>query len=161
MCNLKPFINKYDWKELMIFTQQKNWKKLELNNSSITLDILYVPYNTEQIRLACKSKYNFKCENKIVLSMITDRKKWHYLAVKSLSALLWGITSKHVGNFYCLNCFHLYITKNKLKKHEKVCNGHDYCYIEMPNGNDKILKYNHGEKSVKVPFIIYADIDNQ
>ena len=75
MCNLKPFINKYDWKELMIFTQQKNWKKLELNNSSITLDILYVPYNTEQIRLACKSKYNFKCENKIVLSMITDCKK--------------------------------------------------------------------------------------
>ena len=93
--------------------------------------------------------------------MITDRKKWHYLAVKNLSALLRGITSKHVRNFYCLNCFHLYSTKNKLKKHEKVCNGHDYCYIEMPNGNDKILKCNLGEKSMKAPFIIYADIDNQ
>ena len=31
----------------------------------------------------------------------------------------------------------------------------------MPNGNDKILKCNLGEKSMKAPFIIYADIDNQ
>ena len=48
--------------------------------------------------------------------MITDGKKWHYLAVKSFSALLRGITSKHVGDFSCLNCFHSYRTKNKLKK---------------------------------------------
>ena len=47
--------------------------------------------------------------------MITDNKKWLYLAVKSLSALRRGITSKHDGDFYCLNCFHSYSTKNKLK----------------------------------------------
>ena len=52
--------------------------------------------------------------------MITDGKKWHYLAVKSLSALLRGITSNHVGDFYCLNCFHSYRTEQKLKGHEKV-----------------------------------------
>ena len=57
--------------------------------------------------------------------MITNGKKWHYLAVKSLSALLRGITSDHVEYFYCLNCFHSYSTKGKLKKHEKVCNDHD------------------------------------
>ena len=27
----------------------------------------------------------------------------------------------------------------------------------MPEKDSEILKYNHGEKSVKVPFIIYAD----
>ena len=32
--------------------------------------------------------------------MTTDDKKWHYLFVKSLSALLKGITSKHAGDFY-------------------------------------------------------------
>ena len=90
--------------------------------------------------------------------MITDGKKWHYLAVKSLSALLRGITSNHVGDFYCLNCFHSYSTKEKLKKHEKVCNDHDYCYVEMPNDNNKISKYNHGEKPMRVPFIIYAEL---
>ena len=29
----------------------------------------------------------------------------------------------------------------------------------MPNEDNKILKYNHGEKSMKVPFIIYADLE--
>ena len=28
----------------------------------------------------------------------------------------------------------------------------------MPNEDDKILKYKHGGKSMKVPFIIYADL---
>ena len=91
--------------------------------------------------------------------MITDGKKWHYLAVKSLSALLRRITSKHDRDFYCLNCFHSYSTKNKLKKYEKVCNDHDYCYVEMPDEDNKILKYNHGEKSMKSPFITYADLE--
>ena len=56
--------------------------------------------------------------------------------------------------------FHLYNTENKLKKHENVCKNHDYCYIEMPNEDNKILKYNHGEKPMKVPFIIYADLES-
>ena len=28
----------------------------------------------------------------------------------------------------------------------------------MPNEDNKILKYNHGEKSLKAPFMIYADL---
>ena len=52
---------------------------------------------------------------------------------KSVPALLRGITSNHNGYFYCLNCFHSYSTKNKLKEHERVCNDHDYCYVEKPN----------------------------
>ena len=28
----------------------------------------------------------------------------------------------------------------------------------MPKEDNKILKYNHGEKSMKVPIIIYADL---
>ena len=69
--------------------------------------------------------------------MITDGKKWHYLTLKSLSALLKGIASNHKGDFYCLNCFHSYSTKEKLKKHEKVCNDYDYCYLEMPDDDNK------------------------
>ena len=91
--------------------------------------------------------------------MITDGKKWHYLAVKSLSALLRRIASNHKEDFYCLNCFHSYSTKNKLKKHERVCNDHDYCYVEIPNEDNEILNYNLGEKSLKAPAIIYADLE--
>ena len=29
----------------------------------------------------------------------------------------------------------------------------------MPTKNNNIIKYNHGEKSMKVPFVIYADLE--
>ena len=125
----------------------------------IALNILFVPYNTKQIRPAYISKYNHKGDNQVILLMITDNKKWHYLSVKSISKLLRGITSNHNGDFYCLNCFHLCSTKNKLKKHERICKNHDFCHVKMPDENNKILRYNSGEKSLKVSFIIYADLE--
>ena len=143
----KLSINKEDWK-----------KTGKLNNKSIALNTLYVPYNTKEIKHAYKSKY-IKCENQVIFLMITDGKKWHYLAVKILSALLRGITSSHNGDFYCANCFHSFRTKNKLKKHKKVFENRDYCYVEMPEEDNKMLKYSHGEKSMKVPFIIYANLE--
>ena len=92
--------------------------------------------------------------------MITDDgEKWHYLAVRSLSALLRGISSSNNGDFYCLNCFHSYRTLNKLKKHERVCNNHDYCHVDMPEEGKNILKYSPRDKLLKAPFIIYADLE--
>ena len=108
--------------------------------------MLYVPHNTEQIRLAYKLIYNYKCNNQVNLLMISNGKKWHYLAVRSLSALLRGITSNHNGDFYCFNCFHSCSTENNLKEHEEKCNIHDYCRTETRKWFEKILKYSHGEK---------------
>ena len=131
--NRQPFIDQHNWKGINFPSHKKDWKKFESNNKSIALNILFVPYNAENIRLAYKSKHNFKRENQVILLMITDGKKWHYLAVKKLPVLLRGITANHVGGFYCFNSFHSYSTENKLTKHEKVCNDHDYCYVEMIN----------------------------
>ena len=64
------------------------------------------------------------------------------------------IKSKCNWDFYCLNCLHSYRTKNKLKKHEKICKSYDYCYVEMPKEDNEILKYNYDEKYMKAPFII-------
>ena len=57
--------------------------------------------------------------------MIADGKKRRYLAVNKVLALLRGITSNHNEDFYCLNCLHSDSRRNKLKKHESVCNDHD------------------------------------
>ena len=73
-----------------------------------------------------------------------------------MSALLRGISSSNNGDFYCLNCFHSYRTLNKLKKHERVCNDHDYCHVDMPEEDKNTLIYSPGDKSLKAPFIIYA-----
>ena len=91
--------------------------------------------------------------------MITDGEKWHYLVVKNLSGFFRGITSTDEKDFYCLNCFHSYRTKSKLELHKKICENCDYCHVEMPTKGNSIIKYNHGEKSMKVPFDIYADLE--
>ena len=92
--------------------------------------------------------------------MATDSEKWHYPAVKQLFALLRRIKRNNNGDFYCLNCFCSYTTENELKKHKNVCKNHDYCYVEMPEEDNKTLKYNHREKSMKVSFTIYADVES-
>ena len=81
---------------------------------------MYIPHNTEEIRHANKSNHNLKRKNQVILLMVTDGEKWHYLAVKKLSALFRGITWKHLGDFYCLSCYHSYSTKDKLKN-IKMC----------------------------------------
>ena len=92
--------------------------------------------------------------------MVTDGTgNWHYLSVKSISVLLRGITSRHKGDYYCLNCFQSYTTDKKLRKHEKVCENHSFCHLKMPDEDNKILKYVSGEKSLKVLFVIYADLE--
>ena len=92
MSKIKPFIDQYNWNEIDFPSTGKDWKKFESNNKSVALNSLYAPHNTEKISHAYKSKYNLTRENQVILLMITDGEKWHYLAVKSLFALFRAIT---------------------------------------------------------------------
>ena len=156
---IKLFIDNYNWNDINFPTAKKDWNKFELNNKDVALNILCVPFNTKKIEIAYKSKYNLGRDNQIILLMISNGENWHYLAVKSLSRLLRGITSNHDGDYYCLDCFHSYRTENKLNVHKKICENNKYCNIEMPSPNNNLIKYNQGDKSLKLPFIIYADLE--
>ena len=132
---------------------------------------MFIPHNTKTINLAYKSKYNRKRENQVVLLMITNGEKWHYIALKSertddgfnrpirsLSRLFRGITSNNHGDFYCLSCLQSFRTDNAHKKHERLCDNNDYCHVEMPTEDNNKLKHTHGEKLLKAPFWTYADL---
>ena len=75
------------WKDIEFPPTSKDWRKFELNNK-VALNILYVPHNTKKIQMAYRSKYNLIHEEQVILLMITDCEKWHYLMVKNLSGLL-------------------------------------------------------------------------
>ena len=76
-----------------------------------------------------------------------------------MSRLFRGITANNNGDFYCLGCLHLFRADDEVKKHEKLFNNNDYCYVEMPTKDNNTLKYNYREKSLKAPFAIYADLE--
>ena len=92
----------------------------------------------KKIHIAYKSKHNLTREKQVILLMISNGENWHYLVVKSLPGLLKGITSNHKEDFYFLNCFHSYRTKNNLEAHKIICENHNYCHVEMPNENNKL-----------------------
>ena len=137
--NVKPYINKYNWEGIEFPAGPKDWQKFERNNNTTAPNILFVPHNTKAVRVAYRSEYNNKCKKQVILLMITDGEKRHYLAVTNSSTLFKGKLSNHHEDFSCLNYFNSYTTQNKLKGHEKICNNLS-CHIEMPKCFEKTLK---------------------
>ena len=89
---------------------RKRWlEKVEKDNLAIALNVLYIkkmdifPQNIAQI------------VKKDILLIIPNGKWWDCLAVKKLSALLRGISSRNNGDFYCLNFLHSFRIKHQLK----------------------------------------------
>ena len=143
---------------------------------TIALNVLYA--KKKKIHPAYVSKRNSKNklflknrEKQVIILMISngeireghegmsEGQQWHYLAVKKLSALLRGITSKNNGDFYCLNCLHSFRTKNKLESHKIVCENKDFCNVIMPSEDTKVLEFNQYQKSDKATFFIYAGLE--
>ena len=85
---LKPYINKYNWKGIDFLAGPKEWKKFEQNSKTIALNILFIPYNTVTITVAYRSEHKKKHKKQVILLMISNGKKSHYLAVTNLSAFL-------------------------------------------------------------------------
>ena len=73
-----------------------------------------MPHNKKEICIAYESKYNRKRENQVILLMITDGEKQHYLAVKIFSGLCRGITANHNGDFNSMGCLNSLRTDNAL-----------------------------------------------
>ena len=78
---IKRFIDLYNWKEIDFPLHSKDWEKFERNSKAITLNILFIPHNTEKIRFAYKSKHNFNRENQVIWLMTADGKNLTYLRI--------------------------------------------------------------------------------
>ena len=109
------------------------------------------------------SKHNSNREKQVILLMISNgeihkakseggQPLWHYLM--ALSALLRRKASKNNGDFYCLNCLHSFGTKNKLESEKRACENKDFCNVNMPSDDTKILEYNQYQKSDKAPLLL-------
>ena len=64
------------------------------------------------------------------------------MALSAVRKLLRAISSKNNGEFYCLNCLHSFITKKKLESHKRACENNDFCNLNMPSYDTKILEFN-------------------
>ena len=56
-------------------SHQRDWENFEQNNTLVVLNVLFVSHNSEEIKLAYISKYNYKHKNQVILLMINDKLK--------------------------------------------------------------------------------------
>ena len=100
-----------------------------------------------------------KNEQTINLLLISDGEKQHYCLIKSLSRLLSSQVSGHKeSNSFCLNCLNHFPNEEKLKIHEEYCLKNQAIRIEMPE-EGSLVTFIHHNRSIKVPFVVYADFE--
>ena len=72
MTKIKPFMNKYNWKEILFPSKKDDWQKFEKNNLTIA----------SKICPAYALKHNSNGEKQAILIMLPNGEGWHYLGVK-------------------------------------------------------------------------------
>ena len=96
-------------------------------------------------------------QNAIDLLLITKEEKQHYCWIKNFSKLVRAQVTKHEHKaYFCKRCLNHFSTPEKLNEHIEVCKENSACKIEVPKRGEKITFKNH-KKSMRVPFVIYAD----
>ena len=68
-------------------SHQRYWENFKQENNLITINVLFVSHNSEEIKLAYNLSYN-KRKNQVVLLMINDEaNNYYYFAIKKLAEL--------------------------------------------------------------------------
>ena len=96
----------------------------------------------------------------INLLLISDGKKEHFCLIKDMSGLLSSQTNNHQHkNHFCLRCLNPFATEKSLKKHMEYCETNEAVKIEMPE-EDSFIEFQNFNRSMRVPFIVYADFES-
>ena len=103
---LKGYLICYDWTNINFPAGPSDYSTFKKkNNEKYAVNVFDAADDKLQkdIRSCYISPHNKKRDHQKNLLMITDGQgTWHYISIKSISALLKGISSKHNSDFYCI-----------------------------------------------------------
>ena len=68
MRKIKPFINNYNWEGIHFPSEQNDWKKIETNNVTVALNVLYA--KKDKIYTVYVSKNNSSRKKQVIFLMI-------------------------------------------------------------------------------------------
>lgn len=139
--------------EALIF-KIKDISQFEKKNEGIFVNVF--GYEKREIYPIRYSKH----ENAIDLLYITNEEgNSHYCLINDFSRLVGSQISKHKGKVYfCKNCMNHFNDKPTPQGHQERCFKNEEENINMPKQNT-ILKFNHFNRKMRVPFVIIADFE--
>ena len=138
--------------------EDRDISKFEKQNPEISITVLGFNEKDKVHTLRCSNHVYNRKHNVILLLIERDGVK-HYCLVKNSSRLLSKQVSAHKeGTHFCFRCLNPFWSHKSLEKHWEYCKNHEAVKINMPE-KGTIFKFKHHERSERVPFIIYADME--
>ena len=172
--NLCLYSDIFYWYGINFPASYEDYEAFERLNSDVALNILYIPFEEENVLPEYILNRNFDKKDQVILLKISDGKgKWHFLALpsdldedgvkrpyKSLARLMEGISSNSHENYYCLGSFHSFRTETTLKSHVDLCKNNKFAKIDLPEEGSNFKRYKPGAKSLKMETVRYADFES-
>ena len=151
----KDYLGQLNFTGIEFPVSLKDIDKFEKQNPEIRVNVFGYDKSVHILRINKTDP-----QNAIDLLLITDGKeKQHYCWIKSFSKLLSSQVSKHNGAIYfCKRCLNHFSKPEKLNDHIEICKEKSACKIEVPKPGE-IIEFKNHKKSLRVPFVIYADFE--
>ena len=145
-----------NWDGITFPVDLKQIDRFEKQNDSLSINVFGYANLVYPLRI---SKFDREKQVDLLL-LVSDEDKQHYCLIKSMSRLLSMQTSKHKEKcFICRRCLNSSNSEGSLAKHTDYCSSHEAIKIEMPQ-EGSVLKFKHFFKSMRVPFVVYADFES-
>lgn len=135
----------------------KQIQKVENQNESISINVFtYEEKTIVPLRITDKHQR----VHHVNLLWLTFEDKSHYCLIKDLNRFL-SRTNKHRSQVYfCPYCLNGFYKESSLQKHQRYCSRHGAQRVELPvTDENDVLEFKDYEKTLKVPFVIYADFE--
>lgn len=83
----------------------------------------------------------------------------HYCWIKSFDRLLFHQNKAKRRGYFCPKCLFAMYSKERLAKHMEDCRNDQLCRVEMPAGDEPVLKFQNYHKVLRRPIVIYGDFE--
>ena len=144
-----------NWDGITFPVDLKQIDRFEKQNDSLSINVFGYANSVYPLRIS-----KFDREKQVDLLLVSDEDKQHYCLIKSMSRLLSMQTSKHKEKcFICRRCYNPFNSEGSLAKHTDYCSSHKAVKIEMSQ-EGSVLKFENFVRSMRVPFVVYADFES-
>ena len=160
----KPYMRELNLKGLKFPLIDKDVKRFERQNSTISVNILQ--WTENQALPLQVTEYRDRPHHVNLLLLHNNKtSKSYYTLVRDLSRLVFGRTKACCKAYVCLYCLYCFTNPNLLKNHIPECSIHPVQKITFPEPKDNedvdfdILHFKNIHRTLPVPFALYCDFD--
>ena len=155
--NYYPHVNEVNMSGITYPVTLQQINKVENQNPSISINVFaYEEKTIVPLRITDKTQR----EHHVDLLWLSCEEKSHFCLIKNLNVFLHRTKPRTHEMYFCHYCLHGFCKETSLREHQQHCSKHRAQRIELPiKDKNDILQFTDYEKTLKIPFVIYADTE--